>query len=130
MPSIQRLVQGRGSLVLLQNLLVNSDCLNHVLYNTFPTVLFAYRLLESPQDEVAYVITTASLLKNVEEAVKNDRSKRWQSKKRHESSLFRQCSTSTCSVAAINLPCRRHLEKLTFACSTHCHKVATLKRHG
>jgi hypothetical protein len=44
---------------------------------------------DSLQDEVAYVMTTASLLKNVEEAVKNDRSKRWQLKKRHKSSTFR-----------------------------------------
>jgi hypothetical protein len=75
-------------------------------------------------------MTTASLLKNVEETVKNDRSKRWQPKERQKSSSFRQCSNSTCSVAAINLPCRRHPEKLMSACSTHCHKVATQKRHG
>jgi hypothetical protein len=85
---------------------------------------------ESLQDEVAYVMTTASLLKNVEEAVKNDRSKRWQPKKRQKSSTFRQCSNSTCSAAAINLPCKRRPEKLMSACSKSCHKVATLERHG
>jgi hypothetical protein len=84
---------------------------------------------ESLQDEVAYVMTTASLLKNVEEAIQNDRSKRWQPKKRHKSSSFRQCSNSTYFAAAKNLPCRRHPEKLMSACSTQCHKVATLKRH-
>ena len=68
---------------------------------------------DSPQDEVAYVLTTASLLKEVQSAITANKEKRWQpqsshnkpqehssSSKRHKSSSFRKCKNATCSAAA------------------------------
>jgi transposase InsO family protein len=84
---------------------------------------------EALHDEVAYVLTTATLLKEVQAAVQADKDKRWQpsSSKRHKNS-FRKCENSDCSAAAINLPCRRHPDRLMMACSTQCHKVAKQRR--
>jgi hypothetical protein len=84
---------------------------------------------EALHDEVAYVLTTATLLKEVQAAVQADKDKRWQpsSSKRHKNS-FRKCENSDCSAAAINLPCRRHPDRLMMACSTRCHKVAKQNR--
>ena len=86
---------------------------------------------DSLQDEVAYVLTTATLLREVQTAVKADQAKRWNPKpsKRHKNS-FRKCENGRCQAAAINLPCRRHPERLMMACSTNCHNLAKQKRRG
>jgi hypothetical protein len=59
---------------------------------------------EALHDEVAYVLTTSTLLKEVQATVQADKDKRWQpsSSKRHKHS-FRKCENSSCSAAAINL---------------------------
>ena len=99
---------------------------------------------ESLKDEVAYVLTTATLLKQVHSAIKADKEKRWQprsprqeqkenapSAKRQRTSSFRKCENATCSKAAINRPCNRHPKRLMMACSAKCHKIAKKqKREG
>ena len=92
---------------------------------------------DSLQDEVAYVLTTASLLKELQSAITTDKEKRLQPKssrnepqehssssKRHKSSSFRKCKNATCSAAAINRHCTRHPKRLMMACSAKCHKKA------
>ena len=83
---------------------------------------------DSLHDEVAYVLTTATLLKEVQAAVQADQNKRWQpSPSKRQKSSFRKCENSSCT-AAINLPCSRHPDRLMMACSTKCHKVAKQRR--
>ena len=82
---------------------------------------------DSLHDEVAYVLTTAALLKEVQSAVKTDQQKRWQPK-RQKTSDFRKCENAACSAAAINRTCSRHPERLMMACSTACHKIAKKQR--
>jgi hypothetical protein len=74
---------------------------------------------EPLHNEVAYVLTTWTLLKEVQAAVQADKDKRWQpsSSKRYRHS-FRICENSSCSAATINLPCCRHPYRLIMACST------------
>jgi hypothetical protein len=92
---------------------------------------------ESLKDEVAYVLTTATLLKQVHSAIKTDKEKRWQprlprqeqtdnasSSKRQRTSSFRKCENTICSKAAIERPCNRHPKRLMMACSAKCHKIA------
>jgi transposase InsO family protein len=92
---------------------------------------------ESLKDEVAYVLTTATLLKQVHSAIKADKEKRWQprlprqeqtdnasSSKRQRTSSFRKCENTICSKAAIERPCNRHPKRLMMACSAKCHKIA------
>ena len=84
---------------------------------------------DSLHDEVAYVLTTATLLKEVQAAVQADQNKRWQpSPSKRQKSSFRKCENSSCTAAAINLPCSRHPDRLMMACSTKCHKVAKQRR--
>ena len=84
---------------------------------------------DSLHDEVAYVLTTATLLREVQAAVQADKSKRWQpAPAKRQKNSFRKCENSNCSAAAINLPCRRHPDRLMMACSTRCHKVAKQNR--
>jgi hypothetical protein len=78
---------------------------------------------DSLHDEVAYVLTTAALLKVAQSAVKTDQQKRWQPK-RQKTSDFRKCENAACSAVAINRTCSRHPERLVMACSTVCHKIA------
>ena len=99
---------------------------------------------ESLKDEVAYVLTTATLLKQVHSAIKADKEKRWQprlprqeqtdnasSSKRQRTSSFRKCENTICSKAAIERPCNRHPKRLMMACSAKCHKIAKKqKREG
>ena len=74
---------------------------------------------ESLKDEVAHVLTTTSLLKEVQSAIKADKEKRWYpqpsrlepqeqstSSKRHKSSSFRKCENTTFSAVAINAKAR------------------------
>ena len=87
---------------------------------------------ESLHDEVAYVLTTASLLKSVQSAVAADLTKRWQPQqggsKRQKFSDFRKCENASCTAAAINRTCARHPDRLMMACSTLCHKKAKKQR--
>ena len=82
---------------------------------------------DSLHDEVAYVLTTAALLKEVQSAVKTDQQKRWQPK-RQKTSNFRKCENAACSAAAINRTCSQHPERLMMACSKACHKKAKKQR--
>jgi hypothetical protein len=84
---------------------------------------------DSLHDEVAYVLTTASLLKAVQSVVVTDQKKRWNPQeggsKRQKSSDFRKCENTSCSAAAINRTCARHPKRLMMACSALlCHKEA------
>ena len=99
---------------------------------------------DSLQDEVAYVLTTASLLKEVQNVVQADQQKRWQpathTKNRHrtakrqkasdfrDSATRRKCENAACSAAAINRACERHPERMMMACSAACHKKAKKQR--
>ena len=86
---------------------------------------------DSLHDEVAYVLTTATLLKEVQAAVQADKAKRWQpAPAKRQKNSFRKCENSNCTAAAINLPCRRHPDRLMMACSIRCHKVAKQQRHN
>jgi hypothetical protein len=82
---------------------------------------------DSLHDEVAYVLTLAALLKEVQSAVKTNQQKRWQPK-RQKTSDFRKCENAAYSAAAINRTCSRHPERLMMACSTVCHKIANKQR--
>jgi hypothetical protein len=86
---------------------------------------------DSLHDEGAYVVTTATLLREVQAIVQADKAKQWQPApaKRQKNSV-RKCENSNCTVAAINLPCRRHPDRLMMACSIRYHKVAKQHRRN